>query len=107
MTKHTPTPWVKSIVQFDKSEWAKLWNKNQICIAKGIDITAIVYGPDDQEEANAAFIVRAINSHEELLQALKDLAREIDLRKLNIRKDFSLMSAHAFALKAIAKAEGK
>lgn len=64
MTKHTPTPWRKAIVQFEKSEWAMLWTKNQICIAKGMDITAIVYGPDDQEEANAAYIVRAVNAYD-------------------------------------------
>ena len=40
-----------------------------------------------------------------LLQALKDLTAAIDLSKLNIRKDFSLLNAHAFATRAIYEAE--
>jgi len=40
----------------------------------------------------------------ELLAALKGLVKEIPLRGLNIRKDFSLINAHAAATKAIAKA---
>lgn len=47
----------------------------------------------------------AINA--ELLQALKGLAGCVDLSKLNVRKDFSLLNAHACAMKAIAKAEGR
>ena len=36
-----------------------------------------------------------------LVSALKDLCGAIDLSKLNVRKDFSLLNAHACALKAI------
>ncbi len=39
----------------------------------------------------------------ELLTALKDLAKEINLSKLNVRNDFSLINAHAQALKTIEK----
>ena len=42
---------------------------------------------------------------EELLTALKDLAKEIPLSRFNIRKDFSLLNAHACATKAIYNAE--
>ena len=49
--------------------------------------------------------LRGINA--ELLEALKGLVGEIQLGKLNIRKDFSLINAHACASKAIAKAEGR
>ena len=42
----------------------------------------------------------------ELLDALRCLTKEIDLGKLSIRKDFSLINAHAYALRAIYKAEG-
>lgn len=58
-------------------------------------------------EDDRAFIVRAVNSHEELLEAIHSLTKEIDLKKLNIRKDFSLINAYACALKTLAKAEGK
>ena len=40
-----------------------------------------------------------------LLAALKLLAGEINLSKLRVRRDFSLMNAHACALKAIHEAE--
>jgi len=46
-------------------------------------------------------------TYTELLEALKGLVGEIQLGKLNIRKDFSLIKAHACASKAIAKAEGR
>lgn len=37
----------------------------------------------------------------ELLEALQGLTNAIDLSKLNIRKDFSLINNHAYALKVI------
>lgn len=43
----------------------------------------------------------------DLLEALRSLTKEIDLSKLNVRKDFSLINAHACALKVIHEAEGK
>ncbi len=33
------------------------------------------FGSNDLSEANAAFIVKAVNNHENLLDALKDIAR--------------------------------
>jgi hypothetical protein len=52
---------------------------------------------------NAHFIAAAPAMYE----ALKFLTSEIDLSKLNVRKDFSLMNAHAWAIKVILQAEGK
>lgn len=40
-------------------------------------------------------------TEQELVTALENLTKEIDLKKLNIRKDFSLILAHNCALKAI------
>lgn len=40
-----------------------------------------------------------------MLAALQHLAAQIDLSKLNVRKDFSLLNAHAGALKAAAAAQ--
>lgn len=70
---------------------------------------------DETKEQTAGFVfdekyvdfVRAVNFHEALLEALKALAKEVDLNKLNIRKDFSLINAHAYALKVIHRAEVK
>ena len=46
-----------------------------------------------------------VDVSDELLEALIGLVKEIPLRGLNIRKDFSLINAHAAATKAIKKAE--
>lgn len=67
----------------------------------------IGYGCGVDSALNHPQIVLAVNMHEELIQALKDLTKEVNLGKLNIRKDFSLISAHASALKAIFRAEDK
>ncbi len=42
-----------------------------------------------------------IRATPELLLALEGLAREINLSKLKIRKDFSLINAHAYATKVL------
>ena len=54
---------------------------------------------DDEAIANA----RLVASVPELLYALQSLAGQIDLSRLNVRKDFGLLNAHAFALKVIHK----
>jgi hypothetical protein len=52
---------------------------------------------DDKDNAHDALAVE----NERLREALKGLANEINLSKLNVRKDFSLMNAHAYALKVL------
>ncbi len=58
-------------------------------------------------ESRIADVETYFEKPNDLLEALKGLVGEIQLGKLNIRKDFSLINAHACASKAIAKAEGK
>ena len=58
---------------------------------------------DEEAQANAALIAAAPVMYE----ALRMLTSEINLSTLNVRKDFSLMNAHACAVKAILQAEGK
>jgi hypothetical protein len=97
---HTPTPW--SVDGYGIT--SKVFNIAMLdTIAKDMDDNQIGIG---ELSANAAFIVKAVNSFEPMLEALKDIAKEIDLSKLSIRKDFSLINAHASALRAIYKAEG-
>jgi hypothetical protein len=43
----------------------------------------------------------------ELIQALEGLTKAIDLRKLKVRRDFSLLVAHAYALKVLYKINEK
>jgi len=52
-------------------------------------------------------VLALLAQRDELLAALKHLTAEIHLGALNVRKDFSLLNAHASATKAIANAEGK
>ena len=100
--EHTPTPW-------------KLINEKTIVGAdhprQGYVADVNLHRSNDQQHPdgaiNAAHIIHCVNNHEALLQALKSLVKEIDLSKLNVRKDFSLLNAHAFAAKTIHQAEGK
>lgn len=59
MTKHTPTPWVN--------------NGEGIIVCNDGDVfTMSTTLLDDKErEANAAFIVKAVNCHDELVEALE------------------------------------
>ncbi len=77
---HTPTPW--------ETDWS-----GQIRQAGGEELFIADFGPN---EPNAAFIVRAVNSHEEMLYALKAI-REF--------KDFA--ACKNLIERAIVKAEGK
>jgi hypothetical protein len=46
--------------------------------------------------------VEKLNHADKLAVALRDLRDEVKLGKLNVRRDFSLMVAHASATKALA-----
>lgn len=56
-----------------------------------------------EAKANAQYITIAANNLHQIAEALELLANQINLSKLNIRKDFSLINAHANALKALNK----
>jgi len=90
--KHTPLPWVQ-----DKSGVARLKDQAQIIIDNedwNEDWVAIGYNDDDGfagvialcHPLNAAYIVRACNSHADLLAACK-LAREVLKRTLATRSN--------------------
>lgn len=56
---HTPTPW--ALNEPIKTEIVSGYGSTDIGVAQNL------------READAAFIVRAVNSHEELVKALKDV----------------------------------
>lgn len=60
-TQHTPTPWIYDRVT------SQIWDDEKRAI---VDMD---YGDllPDTDVANAAFIVKAVNSHEHLLEGLK------------------------------------
>jgi len=85
---HTPTPWKVTTTN-------EVW-MSSVCGSDGDEI-AQCFKFKNESEANAAFIVRAVNSHEELLEAAKSLIKYGvvgDEYKEQVRQ-------------AIAKAEGK
>jgi acetolactate synthase small subunit len=62
-TKHTPAPWAMRETPSGK---AKIVND------MGFSIANTTAGPYEEQRANAAFIVRAVNSHEQMVSALAD-----------------------------------
>lgn len=70
--KHTPTPWHSSV------------NMEVDIYACGFRIACMKGGEIVRDKANAAYIVRAVNCHEELLELAKSLHSH--LGKSNGRK---------------------
>lgn len=106
--KHTPLPWKMDGDGFD-SVAARDFGTDGYCIFSvdddgcykdGIcDLLNIV--DDAESQANAEFIIRACNSHYELLEALKQVNHTLTIHgKVDGRSDL-----HKFVVSAIAKAE--
>lgn len=101
--KHTPAP------------WHYYEHSHDLKFVVGDATTAIAHicpsGRRKLDEANAAFIVRAVNSHEELLAALYNLKTWIEAdAKGYCAKELRAVSLErhlAVARAAIAKAEGR
>jgi len=75
---HTPTPW--RVEQESTQIWNVIDEQDQTTYALGYPIVTCrtspcsswAKGPNvDEGEANAAFIVKAVNSHEKLVEALR------------------------------------
>lgn len=94
--KHTPTPWIAEgrAIDSETFEIATLTRN-----AMDMDENIITAG---ELEANAAFIVRACNTHGELLEVVKEAARYFD-RYLSTNRVHPLRNK---LVEAIAKAEG-
>lgn len=71
---HTPLPWKAAIGPDDRFP-----HKGNVYGADGIIVASLagVWREGVESEANAEFIVRACNSHEELLAALRFVCAEI------------------------------
>jgi hypothetical protein len=67
MTEHTPTPWLVIPPSADRPSRA------MVCAAGGANIYDAPL--TNETEANAAFIVRAVNAHDDLVKALEPFAR--------------------------------
>lgn len=104
MSQHTPTPW---------SIEGKL-NKHQegllITSRDGLSIVCEMSGglPFYEVEANAAFIVRAVNSHEALINALKEVSNAANVCAAHDQLNASYWFAkQKIVNEAIAQAEAR
>lgn len=98
-TQHTPTPWIVSKrnagaipLHFQPPE--VLGRNGDMCVATQL-------GNGKEAEANAEFIVRAVNSHDALVAALETLLQKCRVRNGQLELD------QARAALALAKGEGK
>ncbi len=73
-TKHTPTPWFIERINKQAPSIVHIVSRKGGTIS---DEVASVYCADagSEQEANAKFIVKAVNCHDELLAALKEYQR--------------------------------
>lgn len=107
---HTPTPWHtgKTLVSYKDPMFSHTAIVNK---ADTLRIANVAGVGDADSKANAAFIVKAVNCHEELVEALQRVSRAIDCGGLKVIEN-KLYPTSAYALKdeiaqALAKAEGK
>ena len=90
-------------------------NKAQFTpLKKAVHVIPMLYAEAFAGSNNKEFVVELYEDARLLetaapamYEALRMLTSEINLSTLNVRKDFSLMNAHACAVKAILQAEGK
>lgn len=77
---HTPLPWKASDSGTGIWSAGEPLGKNKIIAICSSDA---VSRPKDENTANAAFILRACNSHYELLEALENLIKAIGFADIN------------------------
>ena len=73
--KHVPTPW-EMYLDGDSDKWhigsyASVSLGKNVAIAETVDNRPLYQASKEEQKANAAFIVRAVNSHEALLEIAK------------------------------------
>lgn len=109
--QHTPTPWAAI-----DSVWKRADGLYECAIVRPVTQTklAMAFGRTEEEaKANAAFIVRAVNAHEELVKELRRVAEDMNTlvdndehwNRAQMRE--VLFAIQSNATNALAKAEGK
>lgn len=103
---HTPTPWTVSQAELDQQARVIRYDADGISshIAM-VNENTLAPEHGGSAIANAAFIVRAVNAHEELVNLLKQAQGYIE----DVQRDFALEDSGIVSdlKEAIAKAEGK
>ena len=100
MSEHTPTPWVSNQIgdgSTDATEARAIWTKDEeviVCVMKSeYHVTHVPARPVCN--ANAAFIVRACNSHDALLAACKAALTQLtDLDDVLNQPNLSVVGWH-------------
>ena len=98
--KHTPLPWKTKYVQV-ADKW-EILGANKNGTEKWIGV--MIWGSEPEDIANNEFIIRACNSHYELLEACK---RTVEMFDKNSTAMNELPYTYTRLKQVIAKAEGK
>jgi hypothetical protein len=85
MTTHTPTPWeLGSVTTVCLHTDEMIESPTDGFVAAGDDCDIEVKGTN--APANAAFIVRAVNAHDDLVKALEEIAAWAELPKTTVSR---------------------
>lgn len=79
---HTPTPWTLELEDTTYSNCFEVQAEGKT-IAHVESWNGEDNDAQEEAEANAAFIVRAVNAHDNLVEALKNLRGNIDVSTIN------------------------
>ncbi len=102
--KHTELPWEYKPSGGNHRNY-EIWGKNGETITKMF--TWLDSDNYQEQIANAAFIVKAVNNHEKLLGALKDLMESISGGKKECGHDFACVCSWDKAMDAVKQAEAE
>lgn len=102
--QHTPTPWISEPINYDAYTAAIRIPDSLTGKSNGMGTIAHLVGTS--AVGNAAFIVRAVNSHEGLINALKLAKATIERLKPSVPWEFTQGTRDVID-KAIAQAERK
>jgi hypothetical protein len=108
--KHTPLPWNLEKLESDTQGYRRSSAGDFAVIAENLMTPCFVFGIDPEGQANAEFIVKAVNCHYELLWALKHYVAEWDYNhksESHITGITTPPSSYYMAKEAIAKAKGE
>jgi hypothetical protein len=81
-TEHTPAPWRLNTDTLDIGDYAAIQGSN------GTFIGAVWADNTQAPQADAKLIVKAVNSHERLIQALSELVAEHDVSNEDIKPGY-------------------
>lgn len=98
-TKHTPTPWTLS--QYTNYEGFSIVSQDGECLAERWYDKARTVPQNEVLKANAAFMVRAVNGHEALVEALTKI--QIISAHMKSKRSYEL---NRVATDALAKIKG-